>query len=312
MGDLQHNKTIVVDGPTAQSGRLRLDQLQLARLLRADQQRRRPARRRAGRRSSARRSTTTGRRPAAQFGDTPSAALDDARPDGIDAQVAFSPHATDNALLTTIARRHRRATPRRACSTRWRSCTRPGADPRRHQEGHRRQRRSSSTASPTRKVGGIDLQTPDGNVAPVIPAALDKNVPEPSSPSRPAAAARACTTSSSSSTSTSRRARVYLGSYNFSVAGRHRERREPAAHPRPPRRGVLHRSRRCGSSTTTNSASSQQDAKKAGEAAARQAAAAGGREAVVGRGLHRHPQDPRPRAVRVAGPMRPAIDMRFL
>ena len=46
MGKLQHNKTIVVDGPQGEGGRVRLDQLHLARLLRAVQQRHRPARRR--------------------------------------------------------------------------------------------------------------------------------------------------------------------------------------------------------------------------------------------------------------------------
>jgi phosphatidylserine/phosphatidylglycerophosphate/cardiolipin synthase-like enzyme len=30
-----------------------------------------------------------------------------------------------------------------------------------------------------RRVGGLDLQKPDGNIAPVHPAALTKNVPEP-------------------------------------------------------------------------------------------------------------------------------------
>ncbi len=30
-----------------------------------------------------------------------------------------------------------------------------------------------------RKVGGLDVQDPDGNVTPVFPAALTKDVPEP-------------------------------------------------------------------------------------------------------------------------------------
>lgn len=30
-----------------------------------------------------------------------------------------------------------------------------------------------------RKVGGIELQTPDGNIPPVYPAELKKNLPEP-------------------------------------------------------------------------------------------------------------------------------------
>lgn len=70
-----------------------------------------------------------------------------------------------------------------------------------------------------RKVGGIDLQTPDGNVPPVYPAALSKDLPEPFK-SEP--------TGLSGNRGTRMHhkflvidfdrptARVYLGSYNFS------------------------------------------------------------------------------------------------
>ena len=47
-----------------------------------------------------------------------------------------------------------------------------------------------------KKVGGLDVQDPSGNVAPVFAAELAPTCRNPSSPSRPAAAARACITSS--------------------------------------------------------------------------------------------------------------------
>jgi phosphatidylserine/phosphatidylglycerophosphate/cardiolipin synthase-like enzyme len=67
-----------------------------------------------------------------------------------------------------------------------------------------------------RKVGGIDLQKPDGNVAPVFPAALGKDVPEPFK-SEPAGGGgnrmhhKFVVIDFDKPT-----ARVYMGSYNFS------------------------------------------------------------------------------------------------
>ena len=67
-----------------------------------------------------------------------------------------------------------------------------------------------------RKVGGLDLQKPDGNVAPVFPAALSKNVPKPFS-EEPAGGGgirmhhKFVVIDFDKPT-----ARVYLGSYNFS------------------------------------------------------------------------------------------------
>ena len=69
-----------------------------------------------------------------------------------------------------------------------------------------------------RKVGGIDLQKPDGNIAPVYPAALTKDVPEPfkSEPSGGSGIRmhhKFVVVDFDKPT-----ARVYLGSYNFSAA----------------------------------------------------------------------------------------------
>jgi phosphatidylserine/phosphatidylglycerophosphate/cardiolipin synthase-like enzyme len=69
-----------------------------------------------------------------------------------------------------------------------------------------------------RQVGGLDLQKPDGNVAPVNPAALADNVPEPFK-SEPAGGSgnrmhhKFVVIDFDKPT-----ARVYLGSYNFSSA----------------------------------------------------------------------------------------------
>src|SRR5207249_6252321 len=69
-----------------------------------------------------------------------------------------------------------------------------------------------------KKVGGIDLQTPDGNRAPVNPAALGENAPEPfkSEPSGGSGVRlhhKFVVIDFDQPT-----ARVYLGSYNFSAA----------------------------------------------------------------------------------------------
>ena len=88
--------------PEGEARGLRLDQLQLARVLRAEQQRSRPARAQARSRRTrrVRELLVSG---GEGFGDTPSAKWTDLRLPGIDARVAFSPHAASNALLATIA-----------------------------------------------------------------------------------------------------------------------------------------------------------------------------------------------------------------
>ena len=58
-------------------------------------------------------------------------------------------------------------------------------------------------------------------------------------------------------------ARVYLGSYNFSIPADENERREPAAHSRPPDRGRPTSSRRCDIFDHYHFRVAQQEAKKA-------------------------------------------------
>jgi len=133
---------------------------------------------------------------------------------GIDAQVAFSPHDPSNSVLAGIAADVDSAGSSLLYSLAFLAQT----------DGPIRQ---SITAAHARndifvfgmadkKVGGIELTTPDGNVAPVSPAALRGNVPEPFK-SEPAGGGgihlhhKFVVIDFDQPT-----ARVYLGSYNFS------------------------------------------------------------------------------------------------
>jgi phosphatidylserine/phosphatidylglycerophosphate/cardiolipin synthase-like enzyme len=69
-----------------------------------------------------------------------------------------------------------------------------------------------------KKVGGLDLQKPDGNVAPVFPAALAKNAPAPFSAEPTGGGGNRLHHKFLVVDFDKPSARVYLGSYNFSVA----------------------------------------------------------------------------------------------
>ena len=152
----------------------------------------------------------------AAFGATASARWSDLGLAGIDAQVAFSPHAASNALLATIA-------------------------------GDIRQHTTSSlvfalaflyqTSGPLRdaitqvfdndkifvygvsdrKVGGLDLQKPDGNVATVFPAQLNKRIPAPFKAEPTGGGGIRLHHKFVVVDFDKPTARVYLGSYNFSA-----------------------------------------------------------------------------------------------
>ncbi|HEX5928004.1 MAG TPA: phospholipase D-like domain-containing protein [Solirubrobacterales bacterium] len=216
MADLQHNKTIVVDGPQVQavvcgstnfSWRGLFVQANNAVVLQ-------------------------GKGPVAafqdafeaywehddaeEFGATPSAELVDLELTGIDARVSFSPHLPGNAMLQTVA-----------------DDIGDGAESSilyslafLHQtKGPIRQAIETVTEDGSifvygiadKEVDGIDLQKPDGNLAPVSFAALTKNVPEPfkSEPNSGPVGTRMhhkfVVIDFDKPT-----ARVYLGSYNFS------------------------------------------------------------------------------------------------
>jgi phosphatidylserine/phosphatidylglycerophosphate/cardiolipin synthase-like enzyme len=214
MLSLQHNKTIVVDGPKVQkvvcgstnfSWRAFFVQSNSAMVLQGES---------AVKPFLAAFDDYWGNDGAA-FGATPSAQWIDLGLAGIDAQVTFSPHAKSNALLHTIAADIGNGT---------RSCLfyslaflyqtpGPVQDAIRKVTGNDR---LFVYGISDRKVGGLDLQKPDGNVAPVFPSALAKNVPLPFK-AEPAGGGgirmhhKFVVIDFNKPT-----ARVYLGSYNFS------------------------------------------------------------------------------------------------
>ena len=151
------------------------------------------------------------------FGTTDSAEWTSLGLNGINAKVAFSPHATSNALLQSIADDiGKKTTSNLFYSLAFLYQT----------DGPIRDEITKITQDKKifvygisdRKVGGIDLQKPDGNVAPVYPAALTKNLPEPFK-SEPTGGSgvrmhhKFVVIDFDKPT-----ARVYLGSYNFSGA----------------------------------------------------------------------------------------------
>jgi hypothetical protein len=216
MGKLQHNKTIVVDGPQVQavvcgstnfSWRGFFVQSNNAMVLRGE--------------------NTVGPFLAAfedywqndgatGFGRTASAQWKDLELGGIDARVAFSPHAPENALLAEIADdvgNHTTSSLFYSLAFLYQT------------SGPIRDAIKKVTqddkifvyGASDRTVGGLDLQKPNGNVAPVRPAALGENVPDPFK-SEPAGGSgnrmhhKFVVIDFDKPT-----ARVYLGSYNFSA-----------------------------------------------------------------------------------------------
>ena len=217
MGKLQHNKTIVVDGPKVKavvcgstnfSWRAFFVQSNNAVILQG--------------KSAVKlfltafedywNSSTPG-----DFGKTDSAEWTSLGLKGINAKVAFSPHSPSNALLQSIADDiGKKTTSNLFYSLAFLYQT----------DGPMRDEIVKITQDKKifvygisdRKVGGIDLQKPDGNVAPVYPAALTKNLPEPFK-SEPTGGSgvrmhhKFVVIDFDKPT-----ARVYLGSYNFSGA----------------------------------------------------------------------------------------------
>ena len=114
---------------------------------------------------------------AATFGASPAAVWADFGLPGIDAQVSFSPHSAQNALLSTIADDIAQAT----------SCLFYSLAFLYQTLGPIRDAITQVTEDDQifvygisdRPVGGLEVQTPDGNLAPVSPSELTGNVPEP-------------------------------------------------------------------------------------------------------------------------------------
>ena len=151
----------------------------------------------------------------AGFGRTPAAELHDVGLEGIDAQVAFSPHTKATALLDRIAADIADNTESSLLySLAFLSQT----------KGPVRDAVTKVTENEKKfvygiadkEVGGIDLQTPSGNVQPVRPEQLTEDVPEPFK-SEPTGGSgirmhhKFVVIDFDKPT-----ARVYMGSYNFS------------------------------------------------------------------------------------------------
>jgi phosphatidylserine/phosphatidylglycerophosphate/cardiolipin synthase-like enzyme len=153
----------------------------------------------------------------AAFGKTPPAQLTDFGLSGIDARVAFSPHAQNNALLGAIADdigTKTRSSLFYSLAFLWQTL------------GPIQKAINTVTQDDNifvygmsdREVGGIVLQKPDGNIAPLRPSALGKNAPEPFK-SEPVGGSGVRLHHKFVVIDFDRpSARVYLGSYNFSDA----------------------------------------------------------------------------------------------
>jgi phosphatidylserine/phosphatidylglycerophosphate/cardiolipin synthase-like enzyme len=217
MGNLQHNKTIVIDGQQMQvvvcgstnfSWRGFFVQSNNAMVLRGES---------AAKPFLAAFDDYWHNDGAAGFGERPSAEWTDLELGGIDARVAFSPHAPENALLAEVAEDIGEQT----TSSLFYSLAFLHQTPGPILDSIEKVTQSDEIfvyGVSDKEVGGLDLQKPDGNVAPVSPAALGENVPEPFK-SEPAGGSgnrmhhKFVVIDFDKPT-----ARVYLGSYNFSSA----------------------------------------------------------------------------------------------
>ncbi|WP_247557579.1 phospholipase D-like domain-containing protein [Bradyrhizobium sp. 138] len=221
MGNLQHNKTIAVNGPTVKKvvfGSTNLSwrgfYVQANNAL-----------------------VVTGQKPvdlafaafdsyvaksnsAAGFGATPSADWQDLELPGIDAKVVFSPHSAANAKLDGIGDDLKTTTSSLLYSLAFLAQT----------SGSVRDAIKQLTEDPNvfvygiadKKVGGIEVQDPDGNRQPVFAAELSKNVPEPFASEPTGGTGTRMHHKFTVIDFDKPTARVYLGSYNFSKpADRH-------------------------------------------------------------------------------------------
>jgi phosphatidylserine/phosphatidylglycerophosphate/cardiolipin synthase-like enzyme len=217
MTRLQHNKTIVVDGPTVQkvvcgstnmtwrglfvqnNNAMVLQGKSVVKLFRA--------------------AFDTYFDDADGFGESPPAKLVDLGLKDIDARVAFSPHAPANALLAKIGD----DIGNKATSCVFYSLAFLFQTPGPVTDAIKKVTKKKDVfvyGISDRKVGGIDLQKPDGNVAPVFASALTKNVPAPFSKEPTGLAGGFGGTRMHHKFVVidfdKPSARVYMGSYNFS------------------------------------------------------------------------------------------------
>ena len=151
----------------------------------------------------------------AAFGKTDSAKWTTLGLPGIDANVAFSPHSAANALLKTVADDIAHQTTSSLLYSLAFLYQTPGSI----KEAIVQVSASSQVfvyGISDRKVGGIDLRKPNGNLAPVYPSALSDNVPEPFKSEPTGGGGTRMHHKFVVIDFDKPTARVYLGSYNFS------------------------------------------------------------------------------------------------
>ncbi len=151
----------------------------------------------------------------ATFGTSESAELVDLGLKNVDAKVAFSPHGKDNALLEAIAEDIGTASSTVFYSLAFLSIT-PGVI----KESLKKISRKAGLfvyGIADKKVGGIDLRMPNGNIAPVFSSALTTNVPAPFDKEPAGGGGNRMHHKFIVIDFDKPTARVYLGSYNFSV-----------------------------------------------------------------------------------------------
>jgi phosphatidylserine/phosphatidylglycerophosphate/cardiolipin synthase-like enzyme len=215
MGQLQHNKTIVVEGPkvkmavcgsTNYTWRGFFVQANNAVILRG---------------KNAIKPFVVGfddywsKETPAKFGNTASAAWTSLGLDGINAKVAFSPHSEANALLQSIADDIGTKT----TSSLFYSLAFLYQTPGVMLDAIKKVSEDNKVfvyGISDRKVGGLDLQKPDGNISPIFPSALGKKLPEPFKSEPTGGSGNRMHHKFLVVDFNKPTARVYLGSYNFS------------------------------------------------------------------------------------------------
>ena len=151
------------------------------------------------------------------FGETASAHWSDLGLAGIDAQVAFSPHAPANALLAAVAAdigQHTASSLFFALAFLYQT---PGPLLEAIKQNFNDNKIFVYGVS-DQQVGGLDLQKPDGNVATVFPEELNKGIPAPFQAEPTGGGGIRMHHKFVVIDFDKPTARVYLGSYNFTAA----------------------------------------------------------------------------------------------
>ena len=151
------------------------------------------------------------------FGGSASAKFNLIKLTGINAQVGFSPYSSQNALLAKIADDIGSNT----TSSLFYSLAFLYQTPGPILDSIKKVTKDKKLfvyGISDRKVGGIDVQKPDGNVHPVKPSALTKNIPEPFKTEPTGGSGNRMHHKFVVIDFDKPTARVYLGSYNFSSA----------------------------------------------------------------------------------------------